>query len=432
MAAFGQQPAANPNPGDIEVANAATDGISCVTWSPTANFLAVASWDHQIRVWDVQTSSGQAVPKAATSHDGPVLCAAWSSDGARVFTGSCDKTAKVWDLASSSHTQVAAHDAPIKNIFWVSEINMIVTSSWDKTIKYWDGRSGAAVATLQLPERPFCMDIRYPLSAPCDTRPRAGPTPATHELPASSTARPSPRRPSPPTAAGCRALRSGDRDGGPQDRRGQPEQPEPDLQPDRLAPQVPEPMHRRLPRPTGLLPRIYRGALTPPHAPGPPLTPPPPSLPPPERCTRQAAPPPPHATHTTLQGRVAVHHVNERDAAKNFAFKCHREGNDIYAVDDLKFHPTFGTFATTGSDGTFNFWDKDSRQRLKAFNKESAPIPCGGFNREGNIYAYAVSYDWSKGSEHYNPRTNRLLLHPVPEAEIKSRNNTKKNFGARR
>jgi len=129
---------------------------------------------------------------------------------------------------------------------------------------------------------------------------------------------------------------------------------------------------------------------------------------------------------------VAVHHVNERDAQKNFAFKCHRETNDIYAVNDLKFHPTFGTFATTGSDGTFNFWDKDSRQRLKAFNKESAPIPCGAFNREGNIYAYAVSYDWSKGSEHYNPRTNRVLLHSVPEAEIKSRNNTKKSFGARR
>ena len=105
---------------------------------------------------------------------------------------------------------------------------------------------------------------------------------------------------------------------------------------------------------------------------------------------------------------------------------------DIYAVNHITFHPTYGTFATTGSDGTFNFWDKDSRQRLKAFNKESAPIPCGAFNREGNIYAYAVSYDWSKGSEHYNPRTNRVLLHSVPEAEIKSRNNTKKSFGARR
>ena len=43
-----------------------------------------------------------------------------------------------------------------------------------------------------------------------------------------------------------------------------------------------------------------------------------------------------------------------------------------------------------------------------------------------------ASYDWSKGSEHYNPRTNHLLLHPVPETEIKSRNTAKKGFGQTR
>ena len=107
---------------------------------------------------------------------------------------------------------------------------------------------------------------------------------------------------------------------------------------------------------------------------------------------------------------------------------------DIYAVNHITFHPTYGTFATTGSDGTFNFWDKDSRQRLKAFGKASLPIPVGAFNRDGTIFAYATSYDWSKGSEHYNPKTNHLLLHPVPEAEIRSRNTATKNkggFGAR-
>ena len=147
---------------------------------------------------------------------------------------------------------------------------------------------------------------------------------------------------------------------------------------------------------------------------------------------------------------------------------------DIYSVNCITFHPTFGTFATTGSDGTFNFWDKvharfkhdltppapptpprfthsartpavaqfygrprlplavsahhnsspqppapcpararlssrppsqDSRQRLKAFSKANMPIPVGAFNRDGTIFAYAVSYDWSKGSEHHNPRT---------------------------
>ena len=77
----------------------------------------------------------------------------------------------------------------------------------------------------------------------------------------------------------------------------------------------------------------------------------------------------------------------------------------------------------------------DAHPLLRAYSRHNAsvaPIPVGAFNREGNIFAYAVSYDWSKGSEHYNPRTNHLLLHPVPDQEIKSRSNQKKTFGARR
>ena len=71
------------------------------------------------------------------------------------------------------------------------------------------------------------------------------------------------------------------------------------------------------------------------------------------------------------------------------------------------------------------------RPMFGAFGKASLPIPVGAFNRDGTIFAYAVSYDWSKGSEHYNPRTNHLLLHPVPEPEIKSRNTARKGFGTR-
>lgn len=34
-------------------------------------------------------------------------------------------------------------------------------------------------------------------------------------------------------------------------------------------------------------------------------------------------------------------------------------------VNDISFHPQFGTFATVGSDGKFSFWDKDARTKLK-------------------------------------------------------------------
>ena len=48
----------------------------------------------------------------------------------------------------------------------------------------------------------------------------------------------------------------------------------------------------------------------------------------------------------------------------NFTFKCHRSNGvtngyqDIYAVNDIAFHPQHGTLATVGSDGRYSFWDK--------------------------------------------------------------------------
>lgn len=89
----------------------------------------------------------------------------------------------------------------------------------------------------------------------------------------------------------------------------------------------------------------------------------------------------------------------------------------------MSFHPQHGTFVTAGSDGAYNFWDKDSKQRLKAMQKCGAPIPCGDFNLDGSIYAYAVSYDWSRGYADYNPATakNLIYLHASQDTEVKSR-----------
>lgn len=124
----------------------------------------------------------------------------------------------------------------------------------------------------------------------------------------------------------------------------------------------------------------------------------------------------------SIEGRVAIHHVEDRDQQDNFAFKCHRENNtELYAVNSIAFHP-LNTFATAGSDGTFNFWDKDLKQRLKPFPKTTGPIPAAAFNMTGELYAYAASYDWHKGVEHYAPNSKHsIYIHPVTEAEIKPR-----------
>ncbi|TQD73618.1 hypothetical protein C1H46_040845, partial [Malus baccata] len=75
----------------------------------------------------------------------------------------------------------------------------------------------------------------------------------------------------------------------------------------------------------------------------------------------------------SIEGRVGVHHLDDGLQSKNFTFKCHREGHDIYSVNSLNFHP--------------------------------------------------VCYDWSKGAENHNPPTakNCIYLHVPQEADVKGK-----------
>eukprot|EP00993_Chasmostoma_nieuportense_P001384 NODE_2270_length_1228_cov_32.694823_g2158_i0.p1 GENE.NODE_2270_length_1228_cov_32.694823_g2158_i0~~NODE_2270_length_1228_cov_32.694823_g2158_i0.p1 ORF type:complete len:366 (-),score=91.27 NODE_2270_length_1228_cov_32.694823_g2158_i0:69-1166(-) len=129
----------------------------------------------------------------------------------------------------------------------------------------------------------------------------------------------------------------------------------------------------------------------------------------------------------SIEGRACIMYVNDSKDPKdtnNFSFKCHRENNslDIYAVHSVSINPVFGTFSTTGGNGNYSFWDKDAKQRLKQFTNADHPIPCGKFDSEGTLFGYAVSYDWSKGAEGFNPqRGHHLLIHSVEVEEVKSK-----------
>lgn len=104
-------------------------------------------------------------------------------DGSKVFSGGADNAGRMFDVATGQATQIAQHDAPIKVVRWIEspQSGILATGSWDKTIKvrdtlpiwyetqtilsrqYWDLRSSAPIATVQLPERCYSMDVQYPL-----------------------------------------------------------------------------------------------------------------------------------------------------------------------------------------------------------------------------------------------------------------------------
>ncbi|CAI8502703.1 hypothetical protein CAS74_000981 [Pichia kudriavzevii] len=128
----------------------------------------------------------------------------------------------------------------------------------------------------------------------------------------------------------------------------------------------------------------------------------------------------------SIEGRCGIQYVDEIQQKQNgFSFKCQRnpkptKETDIYALNSVVFNPQYGTFVTAGSDGTFSFWDKDSKHRLKGYPSLNATIPVVNFNRTGMLFAYALSYDWSKGYQANTPNyPNTVRLHVLKEEEVK-------------
>eukprot|EP01097_Dermamoeba_algensis_P007694 TRINITY_DN490_c0_g1_i1.p1 TRINITY_DN490_c0_g1~~TRINITY_DN490_c0_g1_i1.p1 ORF type:complete len:352 (-),score=56.20 TRINITY_DN490_c0_g1_i1:176-1231(-) len=344
---------------DPEIASPATDSISCMAFSPKANYLVAGSWDSQLRCWEVTGNSNTNPPnvystaRGQISHDAPILSTCWSGDGTKVFTGGCDNKIKCWLPANNQIVPIGQHAAPVKHVFWLEELQCVCSGSWDKTVKYWDGRSPTHTAEATFAERIYAMDCSFPVQV----------------------------------------VGTADRNICIYDIR----KPNVEL--------------RKFPSPLKLQ----------------------------TRCIALFADKTGFALGS-IEGRVAIHHVEEKDNAKNFIFKCHRETvtpsgssqqvTEIYAINSITFH-NCGAFATAGSDGTYHFWDKDSKQRLKQGAKVSLPIPCGAFSNDGAYYAYASSYDWSKGHEGSNPSVpNQLFVHPIVESDMKGKLRT--NNGRRR
>ena len=123
----------------------------------------------------------------------------------------------------------------------------------------------------------------------------------------------------------------------------------------------------------------------------------------------------------SIEGRVAVESVELEtgDAPpsamkKIYAFKCHRDGDLVYPVNCIDFHPKFGTFATGGCDGTVVTWDGANRKRLTSF-KFPTSVASLCFNHDGSKMAVASSYTFEDG-EREHPR-DEIYIRPMRESD---------------
>jgi WD40 repeat protein/serine/threonine protein kinase len=132
--------------------------VAAVAFSPKGRFLASASHDRTVRIWDVQTSQ---TIRTLSGHADVVYGLAYSPDGIRLATASWDGTVKVWEVETGRELLTfRGHKEPVSRVAFSPDGRRLVSLS-PKTVLVWDAATGAELQTLGPPSERNRYGLAY-------------------------------------------------------------------------------------------------------------------------------------------------------------------------------------------------------------------------------------------------------------------------------
>jgi len=145
--------------GALRTLHGHTRGVNDVAWSPTAEYLATASDDKSLRIWDAETGAALVELRGHTNY---VFSCAFSPQTNLLVSGSFDETVKLWDVRSGDCVStLPAHSDPVTGVDFNRDGTCVVSGSHDGLIRIWDTMTGECLKTIYAGGNPPVSYVRF-------------------------------------------------------------------------------------------------------------------------------------------------------------------------------------------------------------------------------------------------------------------------------